>query len=135
MPAMYQSIQNLGSTERNERARDGADPRGLCTTHDVPAIPPEQLGRQYLAALLASLRALETTEAEAVEAAAAHCAAAVSAGRRVFPFLISHFPPHQWGCPGDPMLMEPPVSSVFAQTLSLFVLVSTTLTATCISSR
>ena len=114
MPAMYQSIQNLGSTERNERARDGADPRGLCTTHDVPPVPPEQLGRQYLAALLSSLSALETREAEAVEAAAAHCAAAVSAGRRVFPFLISHFPPHQWGCPGDPMLMQPPVSSDFS---------------------
>ena len=110
MPAMYQSIQNLGSTERNERARDGADPRGLYTNHDVPAVAPEELGRQYLSALLSSLRALETTEAEAMEAATAHCAAVVSAGRRVFPFLISHFPPHQWGCPGDPMLMEPPVS-------------------------
>ena len=109
MPAMYQSIQNLGSTERNERARDGADPRGLYTNHDVPAVAPEELGRQYLSALLSSLRALETTEAEAMEAATAHCAAVVSAGRRVFPFLISHFPPHQWGCPGDPMLMEPPV--------------------------
>ena len=108
MPAMYQSIQNRGSTARNARARDGADSRGLARTHSVSAVPPGRLGKQYLSALSASLRSLATTEAPAIEAAASHCADAVAAGRRVFPFLISHFPPHQWGAPGDPMLMQPP---------------------------
>jgi hypothetical protein len=101
MPAMYQSIQNLGSTDRNARVRDASAPSGWSMTHDVPPIPAGVLGREYLTALLRSLSTLATVESPTVEAAARHCLATVETGGRVFPFLISHFPPHQSGAPGD----------------------------------
>ena len=103
MPAMYQSVLVPGARDRNARFADAP----FHETHRVPAIPPGQLGADYLDRIGAILRALIEEESGAVEAVGAVCAEVLEAGGRIHAGLISHFPMYQLGAPGDPLFMRP----------------------------
>ena len=101
MPALYQSVLVPGARQRNERRGQGR----FEGDHRVPPIDPGQLGGTYLNRLGDCLRALASRETEAIEQVARAATAVLRQGRHIHAFLISHFPVHQWGAPGDPRLM------------------------------
>ena len=102
MPTLYQSVLVPGARQRNERRGQ----RCFEAAHGVPPIAPGQLGGTYLDRLGDCLRTLVSRETEAVEQVARAGITALRKGRRIHAFLISHFPVHQWGAPGDPRLMR-----------------------------
>ena len=102
MPAMYQSVLVAGARDRNARFADSR----FHHTHQVPAIPPGQVGGDYLDAIGAILRALIEEEARAIERVGAACAQVLNDGRVIHAGMISHFPVHQHGAPGDPLYMR-----------------------------
>ena len=102
MPAMYQSVLVPGARERN--ARFAGVP--LHATHEVPAVPAGQLGGEYLAGIRAICRELMEQEAVEIDRVATVCAGVLRAGGAIHAGMISHFPVHQHGAPGDPMHMS-----------------------------
>ena len=102
MPAMYQSVLVAGARDRNAQFADSR----FHHTHQVPAMPPGQVGGDYLDAIGAILRALIEEEARAIERVGAVCAEVFDAGRVIHAGMISHFPVHQHGAPGDPLYMR-----------------------------
>jgi hypothetical protein len=102
MPAMYQSVLVHGARERNGRL--GAS--RFHATHDVPAIQSGLLGVSYLQAINGILDALIDEETISIDTAAKLCAQVLKAGRVVYAGMISHFPMHQNGAPGDPLHMQ-----------------------------
>ena len=102
MPAMYQSVLVAGARDRNARFTGSR----FHHTHQVPAIPPGQVGGDYLDAIGAILRALIEEEARAIERVGAACAQVLNDGRVIHAGMISHFPVHQHGAPGDPLYMR-----------------------------
>jgi hypothetical protein len=102
MPAMYQSVLVAGARDRNAQFVGSR----FHHTHQVPAIPPGQVGGDYLDAIGAILRALIEEEARAIERVGAVCAEVFDAGRVIHAGMISHFPVHQHGAPGDPLYMR-----------------------------
>ena len=102
MPALYQSVLIPGARPRNERRATAR----FETEHDVPAITPGGLGGIYLDRLGDVLCALGSRETEAIERVVQAGIATLVQGGRIHAFLISHFPVHQWGAPGDRCLMH-----------------------------
>ena len=102
MPAMYQSVLVAGARDRNARFADSR----FHQTHQVPAMPPRQVGGDYLDAIGGILRALIEEEAGAIEHVGAACAQVLNDGRVIHAGMISHFPVHQHGAPGDPLYMR-----------------------------
>ena len=102
MPALYQSVLVHGARERNARVGGSR----FHEAHDVPAIPPRQLGESYIRAINEILQALIDEETTSIESAAKLCAQVLRNGRVVYAGMISHFPMHQHGAPGDPLLMK-----------------------------
>ena len=102
MPAMYQSVLVAGARDRNARFAGSR----FHQTHQVPTIPPGQVGGDYLDAIGAILRALIEEEARAIERVGAACAQVLNDGRVIHAGMISHFPVHQHGAPGDPLYMR-----------------------------
>jgi hypothetical protein len=102
MPTMYQSVLVDGARERN--ARIGAS--RFHETHDVAAIPSGQLGTSYLKAISGIIEALVDEETVSIDGAAKLCAKVLQGGGVVYAGMISHFPMHQHGAPGDPMHMQ-----------------------------
>ena len=102
MPAMYQSVLVAGARDRNAQFVGSR----FHHTHQVPAMPPGQVGGDYLDAIGAILRALIEEEARAIERVGAVCAEVFDAGRVIHAGMISHFPVHQHGAPGDPLYMR-----------------------------
>ena len=102
MPAMYQSVLVPGARERN--ARFAGVP--LHENHEVPALPAGQLGGEYLVGVGAILRQLMEQEAVEIDRVATVCAGVLRAGGVIQAGMISHFPMHQHGAPGDPMHMS-----------------------------
>ena len=102
MPAMYQSVLVAGARDRNARFADSR----FHHTHQVPAIPLGQVGEDYLDAIGAILHALIEEEARAIERVGAVCAQVLNNGRIIHAGMISHFPVHQHGAPGDPLYMR-----------------------------
>ena len=102
MPAMYQSVLVAGARDRNARLAGSR----FHHTHQVPAMPPGQVGGDYLDAIGAILRALIEEEARAIERVGAACAQVLNDGRVIHAGMISHFPVHQHGAPGDPLYMR-----------------------------
>ena len=100
MPVMYQSVLTEGARERN--ASFGSD--RFHATHDVPPIPPGQLGGAYLDRISICLTSLHH-ESPAIARAAAAAVEVLKNGRHIHAFLIAHFPFHQAGSPGDPGYM------------------------------
>ena len=101
MPTMYQSVLVHGARERNGRIGSR-----FHETHDVPAIGSGQLGASYIKAINDILHTLIEEESVAIEDAAKLCAQVLQTGRTVYAGLISHFPMHQHGAPGDPLHMQ-----------------------------
>ena len=102
MPAMYQSVLVAGARDRNAQFIGSR----FHQTHQVPAIPPGQVGGDYLDAIGEILRALIEKEAGAIERVGAVCAQVLNNGRVIHAGMISHFPVHQHGAPGDPLYMR-----------------------------
>jgi hypothetical protein len=102
MPAMFQSVLTPGARERNARYRD----RPFHEAHGVPPLPSGRVGGAYLERIGECLSALRDREGESIRAVARACAETIRSGRRVHAFLISHFPVHQAGAPGDPGLVR-----------------------------
>ena len=100
MPVMFQSVLMQGAQDRNK----SFGTRRFHTTHDVPPIPPGQLGGAYLDGITTCFRSLRN-EAPAVTRAAAAAVEVLNNNRQIHAFLISHFPVHQAGAPGDPGYM------------------------------
>jgi hypothetical protein len=114
MPTLYQSVLVPGARQRNERRGQ----HRFESEHEVPPLAPGELGGTYLDRLGDGLRTLASREAEAIEQVAWAGTAALRQGRRIHAFLISHFPVHQWGAPGDPALMRK-LSQVHGETPSI----------------
>jgi hypothetical protein len=102
MPVMYQSV--LVPRARKRNASFGTS--RFHPTHTVPRVPVEQLGRAYLDKISTCLQAL-SNEASTISQVAADCAETLNGGNQIHAFLISHFPVHQAGAPGDPGYMTP----------------------------
>ena len=102
MPAMYQSVLVAGARDRNARFVGSR----FHQTHRVPAMPPGQVGGDYLDAIGAILRTLIEEETEAIDRVGAVCAQVLNAGRVIHAGMISHFPVYQHGAPGDPLYMR-----------------------------
>lgn len=102
MPAMFQSVLVPGARARNE---------GVATTrfhrsHAVPPIAAGELAAAYLDEIGACLRAVRDREVATIGEVADACAEVMARGRDIWAFLISHFPCHQAGAPGDPGFMR-----------------------------
>lgn len=102
MPAMYQSVLVAGARERNARFVGSR----FHQTHQVPAIPLGQVGGDYLDAIGGILRVLIEEEAGAIDRVGAVCAQVLNDGGVIHAGMISHFPVHQHGAPGDPLYMR-----------------------------
>ena len=102
MPAMYQSVLVAGARDRNARFVGSR----FHQAHQVPAMPPGQVGGDYLDAIGAILRTLIEEEAGAIDQVGAVCAQVLNDGRVVHAGMISHFPVYQHGAPGDPLYMR-----------------------------
>ena len=102
MPAMYQSVLVAGARDRNARFVGSR----FHQTHQVPAIPPRQVGGDYLDAIGGILRALIEEEVGAIDRVGAVCAQVLKDGGVIHAGMISHFPVHQHGAPGDPLYMR-----------------------------
>ena len=102
MPAMYQSVLVAGARDRNARFVGSR----FHQTHQVPAIPPGQVGGGYLDEIGGILRALIEEEAGAIDRVGAVCAQVLNDGGVIHAGMISHFPVHQHGAPGDPLYMR-----------------------------
>ena len=102
MPAMYQSVLVAGARERNARFIGSR----FHKTHQVLAMPPGQVGGDYLDAIGAILRALIKEEAGAIDRVGAVCAQVLNDGGVIHAGMISHFPVYQHGAPGDPLYMR-----------------------------
>ena len=102
MPTMYQSVLVAGARDRNARFIGSR----FHQTHQVPAIPPGQVGGEYLDAIGGILRALIEEEAGAIDRVGAICAEVLNDGRVIHAGMISHFPVYQHGAPGDPLYMR-----------------------------
>ena len=102
MPAMYQSVLVAGARDRNARFVGSR----FHPTHQVPAIPLGQVGGDYLDAIGGILRALIEEEAGAIDQVGAVCAQVLNDGGVIHAGMISHFPVHQHGAPGDPLYMR-----------------------------
>ena len=102
MPAMYQSVLVAGARDRNARFIDSR----FHQTHQVPAIPPGQVGGEYLDAIGGILRALIAEETGAIDRVGSVCAQVLNDGRVIHAGMISHFPVYQHGVPGDPLYMR-----------------------------
>lgn len=101
MPVLYQSVLVPGARERNA----SFDTRRFHPTHDVPPIPPGELGSTFLSSIAACLSAL-LAEGRALARAAEIAVEVLEAGSHIHAFLLSHFPVHQAGAPGDPGYMK-----------------------------
>ena len=102
MPAMYQSVLVAGARDRNARFVGSR----FHKTHQVSAMPPGQVGGDYLDAIGGILRALIEEEAGAIDRVGTVCAQVINAGRVIHAGMISHFPVYQHGAPGDPLYMR-----------------------------
>jgi hypothetical protein len=102
MATMYQSVLVPGARERNAQHHR----HRFHGTHGVPPLPAGQPGRAYLEGIGGFLRALREGEIPAIERVARACAEVRERGNQIHAFLISHFPVHQAGAPGDPQVMR-----------------------------
>ena len=102
MPAMYQSVLVAGARDRNAQFAGSR----FHQTHQVPAIPPGQVGGDYLDAIGEILCTLIEEEAGAIDRVGAVCAQVLNDGHVIHAGMISHFPVHQYGAPGDPLYMR-----------------------------
>ena len=102
MPAMYQSVLVAGARDRNARFVSSR----FHKTHQVPAMPPGQVGGDYLDAIGGILRVLIEEEAGAIDRVGAVCAQVLNDGGVIHAGMISHFPVYQHGAPGDPLYMR-----------------------------
>ena len=114
MPAMYQSVLVPGARQRNERRGR----RRIEAAPEIPPLAPSQLGSAYLDRLSDILQVLTRRETTAIENVARTATMALRQGHRICAFLISHFPVHQWGAPGDPLVMHR-LSQVHGETPSI----------------
>ena len=101
MPVMYQSVLVPGARERNA----SYETRRVHPTHDVPEIKPGLLGGSFLVKIAECVSAL-LDEAAALQSAAELATETLKGGQRIHGFLVSHFPVHQSGAPGDPGYVE-----------------------------
>jgi hypothetical protein len=103
MPAMFQSVLVPGARQRNA----GIGSSRFHAAHTVPPLPCTTLANSYLEAIEACLCRIREGELDAIGAVARACGDGLRAGRQIHAFLISHFPVHQAGAPGDPRVMHP----------------------------
>jgi len=102
MPAMFQSVLIPGARERNE----GLGTRRFHPSHSVPPIAASDLATAYLSEIATCLGALRDRQVGVIGEAAKACAEVIARNGRIHAFLISHFPCHQAGAPGDPGFMR-----------------------------
>jgi uncharacterized phosphosugar-binding protein len=103
MPAMFQSVLVPGARQRNA---DIGSSR-FHKTHTVSPVLPELLGNIYLDKIQGCLRTVLDEEINAIAEVAQVCVDVRRNGHGIHAFLISHFPVHQAGAPGDPKFMVP----------------------------
>jgi len=103
MPAMFQSVLVPGARQRN--ADIGS--RRFHKTHSVPALDAGFIGEGYIDKIKACLNTVREQEISAIGRVAKACMHALQGGNQIHAFLISHFPIHQAGAPGDPQFMKP----------------------------
>jgi uncharacterized phosphosugar-binding protein len=103
MPAMFQSVLVPGARQRN--ADIGT--RRFHKNHTVSPLPPGFIGCTYLDKIKSCFHTLCDQEINAIAQAATACVTVLNKGFCIHAFLISHFPIHQAGAPGDPKFMRP----------------------------
>lgn len=102
MPALYQSVLVPGARARNA----SLGTHRFHPAHQVESLPPGLLGNAYLDNLKHCFFTL-CDQIPAIQQVAQACAQVLMSGNRIHAFLISHFPIHQAGAPGDPGYMTP----------------------------
>jgi hypothetical protein len=101
MPTMYQSVLVPGARKRN------ASLRGHRFDKSIPPVQPKLLAETYLDKIKNCLHTVCAQEIPAIEQVAQACTEVRQNGNHIHAFLISHFPVHQIGAPGDPNFMAP----------------------------
>ena len=102
MPTLYQSVLVPGARKRDKAIIH----LRFHKNHNVPPIPPGQLGRNYLKEIALIFQKLRDEEAPAINKVAAACNKIRKEGHQIHAYLIPHFPVHQAGAPGDPKFMR-----------------------------
>lgn len=102
MPTMYQSVLVPGARTRNAQFHA----HRFHPTHSVNALAPGLLGTAYVDKIKSCLETVCEREGGAIQAVARICADVVTHGHHIHAFLISHFPVHQMGAPGDLKVMK-----------------------------
>jgi len=103
MPAMFQSVLVPGARQRNA---DIGSSR-FHKTHTVSPVPPVLLGNTYLDKIKRCFCTVRDQEGDAISKVANACVNVRRSGHHIHAFLISHFPVHQAGAPGDLGFMVP----------------------------
>jgi uncharacterized phosphosugar-binding protein len=103
MPAMFQSVLVPGARQRNA---DIGSSR-FHKTHAVSPVLPALLGNAYIDKIKSCFVTVRDQEMEAISKVANACVDVRRNGGRIYAYLISHFPVHQAGAPGDPEFMIP----------------------------
>ena len=102
MPTMYQSVLVPGARARNAQFHA----HRFHPSHTVPPLQPGVLGAAYLDKISGCLQAVCDREIETIKQVAQVCVNVVDNGLAIHAFLISHFPVHQIGAPGDLRVMK-----------------------------
>lgn len=101
MPAMFQSVLVPGARARNAQFTERFHP-----THSVAAMDAGFPGGDYLDGLGAILTNLAASQGDTIDAVAQAGAQVLQSGGSIHAGMISHFPMHQHGAPGDPLHMQ-----------------------------
>lgn len=102
MPTMYQSVHVPGASQRNTRFKG----MRFHEKGTVSPVAPTSLGKSYLQELANSFQSLRDHESGVIAEVSRVAAKTLRDGHNVHAFLVQHFPIHQHGAPGDPVLIQ-----------------------------
>lgn len=102
MPTMWQSIFVPGSGDRNPRYQ----PHAFHEEIAVEPVPPEKLGRAYLAEIRRCFRGIRDHQIPALQEGGRKIAEVIRSGHTAWLVVVGHHLPSQLGMPGDPKVMD-----------------------------
>ena len=102
MPTFYQNTAESGGLDRNNRYTDDAFHDDM----EIDPVPPEQLGRAYLAEIRHYLQGLRDHQMPAIRRGAWRMAEVIESGNKVWVKIIGFVSPYLFGLPGNPEVLE-----------------------------